>query len=80
MDFIIDRRFGERVRALRNQVGWSQEQLVAQLQLLGHDMSRSTLAKIESGMRHVYLEDLNALKQVFGVSFDDLLDISFAKE
>jgi len=80
MDFIIDRRFGEHIHMLRKREGLSQEQLVAKLQLAGHDMSRSTLAKIESGMRHVYLEDLNALKQVLGVSFDELLAISFDKE
>ena len=79
MDFMIDHRFGEHIRILRNQKGLSQEQLAAKLQLAGHDMSRSTLAKIESGMRHVYLEDLNALKQVLGVSFDELLAISFEK-
>ena len=80
MDYIIERRFGEHIRALRNREGLSQEQLAAKLQLAGHDMSRSTLAKIESGMRHVYLEDLNALRQVLGVSFDELLAISFEKE
>ena len=80
MDYIIERRFGEHIRALRNREGLSQEQLAAKLQLAGHDMSRSTLAKIESGMRHVYLEDLNAFRQVLGVSFDELLAISFEKE
>lgn len=64
---------------LRNQAGWSQEQLAARLQLAGHDMSRSTLAKIESGIRHVYLEDLFAFQRVFGISFDELLDIDREK-
>jgi len=80
MDYVIDRRFGEQIRYLRNQAGLSQEQLAAKLQLVGHDMSRSALAKIESGLRHVYLEDIHAFKQALNVSFDELLDISFEKE
>ena len=80
MDYVIDRRFGEQIRYLRNQAGLSQEQLAAKLQLVGHDTSRSALAKIESGLRHVYLEDIHAFKQALNVSFDELLDISFEKE
>ena len=33
---------------LRNQRGWSQEQLAAKLQIAGWDLSRNGLAKIET--------------------------------
>lgn len=79
MGHILESRFGEHVHMLREQAGWSQEQLAARLQLAGHDMSRSTLAKIESGIRHVYLEDLFAFQRVFGISFDELLNIDEKK-
>lgn len=80
MDYLIDRQFGEQIRALRMKAGLSQEQLAAKLQLTGRDMSRSALAKIEAGLRHVYLEDIYALKQALDVSFDELLDTSAGKE
>jgi len=80
MDYVMDRRFGEHIRFLRNKAGLSQEQLATKLQLVGHDMSRSALAKIEAGLRHVYLEDIHAFKQALNVSFDELLAFSFANE
>ena len=72
MGYQTDLRFGLHLQELRNQKKLSQEKFVAQLQLNGHDMSRSALAKIESGMRHVYLDDLLAFQKVLDVSFDEL--------
>jgi transcriptional regulator with XRE-family HTH domain len=39
---------GPQVRRLRNQRGWSQEQLAAKLKIAGWDVSRNGLAKIET--------------------------------
>lgn len=50
----------------------TQEQLVLQLQLLNCDISRSTLANIEAGLRHIYSWEIKALKEVLNVSYDDL--------
>jgi len=73
MGYQTDLRFGLHLQKLRNQRNLSQERFVAQLQLNGYDMSRSALAKIESGLRHVYLDDLIAFQKVLNVSFDELL-------
>lgn len=51
----------------------TQEQLVAQLQVRGCDISRGTLAKIEAGIRHTSIEELDAMKAIFDISYDDLL-------
>lgn len=75
MDYQVDLQFGMHLQRLRNQNGWSQEAFAAKLQIGGYDMSRSTLAKIESGMRHVYLKDLIAFQRVLNVSFDELMEI-----
>jgi Helix-turn-helix. len=39
----------------------------------GHQslLSRSTLAKIEAGIRHISVEELNAIKAVLGISYDE---------
>ncbi len=73
MDHQTDLRFGLHLQRLREQRGWSQEAFAAKLQVAGHDMSRGTLAKIEAGIRHVYLEDLFAFQRVLEVPFDELL-------
>lgn len=40
---------GPRVRLLRKELGLSQEQLMAQLQLLGMDAERGVIKRIKSG-------------------------------
>ena len=74
MQYKTDLRFGLHLRKLRKQRRLSQEQFAAQLQLNGYDMNQSALAKIESGMRHVYLDDIFAFREVLNISFDDLLN------
>ncbi|MGI2144018.1 helix-turn-helix domain-containing protein [Shewanella frigidimarina] len=44
---------GENVRTIREQNGWTQEQLTAKCNLLEWNISRGTLAKIESKVRRV---------------------------
>ncbi len=73
MDFETDRKFGQHLRALRIEREWTQEQMAAKLQLVGYDITRGALAKIESGTRHVYLDDLLALQKVLNISFDELM-------
>ncbi len=44
------------------------------LQLMGCDINRSTYAKIEVGQRHIYPDELKAIKTVLKVSYEDLLE------
>lgn len=44
--------------------------MVAKLQLMGSNMSRSTLANIEVGRRNIKASDLRALKTLFDVDYD----------
>jgi transcriptional regulator with XRE-family HTH domain len=63
---------GPVIRKLRNQQGWTQEELAAKLQLKGWDCTRSWLAKIEA--QQVYVKDFELLYfcAVFGRHLDDL--------
>lgn len=65
---------GERVRELREQKGLSQEQLMAQLQLLGMDAERGVIKRIENGDRAVSELELRLLARFFEVSYPFLLD------
>jgi transcriptional regulator with XRE-family HTH domain len=74
MDINNDKRFGENLRRVRMEKGLTQEQLAARLQTSGVDITRSTLAKIEAGQRHTYLDELICLQKVLAVPYEDLLE------
>jgi DNA-binding XRE family transcriptional regulator len=63
---------GPQIRKARYQLGLSQEQLATRCQLLGLDISRSTLAQIEIRFRFVSDEELLVLAAVLSVATDDL--------
>jgi len=62
---------GQRIGKARNAKGLTQEQVVTRLQLLGCDMSRGTYGKIEAGIRHISVEELNAIKEILGMRYED---------
>lgn len=72
MNYEYSKAIGRNINAIRQSKGLTQEQLSAQLQIIGCDITRSALAKIEVGQRHLYPDELKALKIVFGISYDDL--------
>ena len=74
MDINYERHVGENIRKLRKSHNLTQEQLAAKLQVLGCDITRSALAKIEVGQRHLYPDELKALKQILNVSYENILD------
>ena len=58
MERAHEKALGQNIRRLRLARRLSQEQLAAQLQVRGCDITRSGLAKIEAGQRHVYPDEL----------------------
>lgn len=73
MDTEYERLVGQRIRKLREAKHMTQEQLSAKLQTEGCDITRSALAKIEVGQRHIYLDEFKLFKKLLGVDYDDLL-------
>ena len=72
MNATYEKRFGQNVRRLREQRGLTQEQLAAQLQLRGCDITRSALAQMEVGQRHIYPDEVLLLKEILDIPFDAL--------
>ena len=71
MQWILqDLPIGRNIQAIRIEKKLTQEQVVAKLQLMGSNMSRSTLANIEVGRRNIKASDLRALKTLFDVDYD----------
>ena len=74
MNIEYEKTVGQNIRRLRMQKKLSQEQLSAQLQVRVCDITRSALAKIEVGQRHIYLDELKLLHELLNVPYDELLD------
>lgn len=63
---------GPQIGKLRSQRGWTQEVLAQKLQLAGWDVSRTSLAKLESRLRWVSDCELLFLAKVLSVQLKDL--------
>ncbi len=66
-------RVGTHLSWLRKQKKLTQEQLAARMQLLGCDITRSAIAKIEVGQRMLCPDEIKALRSALAVSYDDIL-------
>ncbi|MBQ6181847.1 MAG: helix-turn-helix transcriptional regulator [Ruminococcus sp.] len=71
----IEAKVGSNIRLLREKAGITQEQLAAKLQVSGCDITRSAVAKIEVGQRHLYPDEIILLKELLGTSYDDIFSI-----
>lgn len=76
----IETIIGQNIRKLRESNGLTQEMLSARLQTEGCDITRSALAKIEVGQRHLYPDEIILLKKILKVSFEDILDTDDSNE
>lgn len=72
MNVEYEKAIGQNIRKIRMERNLSQEQIAAQLQVHGCDMTRSAFAKIEVGQRHIYPDELKALKNILAISYEDL--------
>lgn len=75
MNVQVKMQVGANIRRLRENAGLTQEMLAARLQLQGCDVTRSAIAKIEVGQRHLYPDELILIKQILNVTYEALLDV-----
>lgn len=66
--------FGDNLRKIRKAHGYTQEAIVAKLQLKNIDISRSVYAQIECGTYNIRISELVALKEIYEISFDDFFE------
>ena len=74
MNADYEKTVGQKLRYLREKSGLTQEQLSAKLQVNGCDITRSALAKIEVGQRHLYIDELRQFRKILCVTYDDILE------
>ena len=64
---------GENIRRIRKEKKIGQTEIVKQLQLMGVDITRESLVKIERGIQHIYASQLKSIKEVLDTTYDELL-------
>lgn len=70
MNKIIEKQIGSNIRNIREKIGMTQEELSAKLQLRGCDITRSAIAKIEVGQRHLYPDEIILIKEILSTEYD----------
>ncbi|MBP3939850.1 MAG: helix-turn-helix transcriptional regulator [Clostridia bacterium] len=72
MNIDYEKDFGKNLRRIRESKKMTQEMVAARMQLRGCDITRSAVAKIEVGQRHIYADEILILKEIFDVKFDEM--------
>ena len=72
MNAKIEKQIGANIRQLREKAGLTQEQLSANLQLQGCDITRSAVAKIEAGQRHIYPDEIILIKEILRATYEEI--------
>ena len=64
---------GKNISQLRTNLGISQRELADRMQLIGLDIDKNAIQRIECGKRFVTDIELCAFAKVFDISFEELL-------
>jgi len=75
MNASIEKKDGNNIRKLRERARLTQEQVAAKLQIGGCDITRSAVAKIEVGQRHLYPDEIILLKDILSASYEEIFEV-----
>ena len=65
---------GANIQSARRKSKLTQDQVIAKLQIMDINISRSTYAKIETNRINIRVSELVALKIIFNVEFNDFFE------
>ena len=68
----IELQIGQNIRCAREKIKMTQDVLAAKLQLRGCDITRSAVAKIEVGQRHLYPDEIILIKEILNTDFETI--------
>lgn len=71
----IEKKIGNNIRRLREAQNMTQDTLAAKLQLSGCDITRSAVAKIEVGQRHLYPDEIILIRRILNTSYEAIFDL-----
>ena len=75
MNVDTEKKVGNNIRVLRERAGFTQDYVATKLQLKGCDITRSAIAKIEVGQRHLYPDEIILIKEILNVTYEDIFSI-----
>lgn len=75
MNIDIEKKIGTNIRNLREKRKMTQELLATKLQIEGCDITRSAVAKIEVGQRHLYPDEIILIKKILDATYEEIFDI-----
>lgn len=65
MNKSIEKQIGSNIRLIRENKKIIQDELATKLQIAGCDITRSAIAKIEVGQRHIYSDEIVLIKKFY---------------
>lgn len=71
----IETKVGNNIRRIREAKRMTQDTLATKLQLSGCDITRSAVAKIEVGQRHLYPDEIILIRKILNTTFDAIFEI-----
>ena len=71
----IEKKIESNIRKIREQKGMTQEILASKLQLLGCDITRSAVAKIEVAQRHLYPDEIILIKMILNTTYESIFEM-----
>lgn len=74
MNIEFEKQMGRNIRHIREEKGMTQELLSAKLQLAGCDITRSAVAKIEVGQRHIHPDEIRHIRQILSTTYEELFE------
>ena len=75
MNAVIEKKIGGNIRKIREREKMTQDKLATLLQLNGCDITRSAVAKIEVGQRHLYPDEIILIKEILKTDYEEIFKI-----
>ena len=72
MNVDYEKQVGKNIRKLREKANMTQELMAAKMQLAGCDITRSAIAKIEVGQRHLYPDEIRLIKEILNATYEEI--------
>ena len=70
-----EKQVGQNIRNLRRRAKMTQDTLASKMQLEGCDITRSSIANIEVGQRHLYPDEIILIRKILNISYEEIFDI-----
>lgn len=75
MNAAIEKKIGGNIRKIREREKMTQDKLTTLLQLNGCDITRSAVAKIEVGQRHLYPDEIIFIKEILKTDYEEIFKV-----